>query len=433
MNGTTPVQPGTDEPGRVGGFSRRSFLGRAAVTGAAAAVAGAAGGFGVARATQSEPTDHVAALSRSVPFYGPKQAGIATTAQDRLAFAAFDVVTSDVNALQRALGQWAAAAARMTAGLPIGATETLPNNPPIDTGEAVGLSPAQLTITVGFGPSLFDDRFGLASRRPAALIDLPGFSGEALDPARGGGDICVQACSNDPQVAFHVIRNFARIARGVLAMRWSQLGFGRTSSTSRTQATPRNLMGFKDGTNNIKLEDEAEMEQFVWVGDETDQAWMKGGSYLVARRIQMHIEPWDADFIADQEKIFGRVRDTGAPLTGKDEFDVPDLAAKGAAGAPVIDEFSHIRLASPLSHGGQKILRRGYSFTDGQLATGSLDAGLFFICFNKDPRTQFVPIQRELAKNDLLNEYIKHTGSGLYAVPPGVREVGDWFGKSLFN
>jgi deferrochelatase/peroxidase EfeB len=164
MNGTTPEQPGTDEPRQVGtdeprqagGFSRRSFLGRAAVTGAAAAV-------------------HVAALSRSVPFYGPKQAGIATTAQDRLAFAAFDVVTSDVNALQRALGQWAAAAARMTAGLPIGATETLPNNPPIDTGEAVGLSPAQLTITVGFGPSLFDDRFGLASRRPAALIDLPGF------------------------------------------------------------------------------------------------------------------------------------------------------------------------------------------------------------------------------------------------------------------
>ena len=430
---TNSSDPRKSAPATTGaGFSRRSFLGRAALTGAGAAVLGGGAGFGIARATEPDRTVSSAAPTDEVAFYGANQAGIATAAQDRLAFAAFDVTTTDVNALQRTLGQWAAAAARMATGLEIGATETLPNNPPIDTGEAVGLSPAQLTITVGFGPSLFDHRFGLAAKRPAALADLPAFAGEALDPSVSGGDICVQACSNDPQVAFHVIRNFARIGRGTVVMRWSQLGFGRTSTTSRAQATPRNLMGFKDGTNNIKLEDPAELTDYVWVGDETDQAWMKGGSYLVARRIQMHIENWDADYIADQEKIFGRVRDTGAPLTGKTEFDPVDLTAKNAAGQPVIDTDSHIRLASPLSHGGQKILRRGYSFTDGLLDTGSFDAGLFFICFNKDPRTQFVPIQRELAKSDLLNEYIQHTASGLFAVPPGVGEVGDWFGKALF-
>jgi deferrochelatase/peroxidase EfeB len=168
------------------------------------------------------------------------------------------------------LGSWAAAAARLTSGEAVAATEAVPQAPPIDTGEAFDLGPAQLTVTVGFGPSLFDGRFGLAARRPAALAAIPELPGDALDPDRSAGDVCVQACSNDPQVAFHVIRRFARIARGTAVMRWSQLGFGRTSSTSTTQRTPRNLMGFKDGTNNVKGDDTAELERFVWVGEETD-------------------------------------------------------------------------------------------------------------------------------------------------------------------
>ncbi len=329
------------------------------------------------------------------------------------------------------LASWAAAGARMTQALPIGPTETAPQSPPVDTGEALGLNAGDLTITVGFGPSFFDDRFGLAAKRPAALADLPALPGDALDPTQTGGDICVQACSNDPQVAFHVIRNFARIARGTAVMRWSQLGFGRTSSTSTSQATPRNLMGFKDGTNNIKAEDGAEMSAFVWVGGETDQAWMKGGSYLVSRRIRMIIESWDTDYLADQQNVFGRYKDTGAPLTGTKEFDVVDLEAT-KNGQPVIPVDAHIRLAAPASNGGQKILRRGYSYTDGtDVTTGQLDAGLFFIAYQKDPRTQFVPIQQRLGANDALNEYIKHVGSGLFAVPPGLSEVGDYWGKSL--
>src|SRR4051794_19360285 len=410
------------------GVPRRRFLGGA--LGAAGAVAAAGAGFGVAKAV--EPASSSAGPATGVPMYGEHQAGIATPAQDRLAFAAFDVTSTDVSELQRLLGTWAAAAAQMAKGEPIGSVETAPQVPPIDTGEALGLHAAKLTITVGFGPSLFDDRFGLAKRRPAALADIPPLPGDTLDPNRSGGDLCVQACADDPQVAFHAIRNFARLARGTAVMRWSQLGFGRTSSTSTSQDTPRNLRGFKDGTRNIKAENAGDMDRFVWVGAETDQPWMRDGSYLVARRIRMLIESWDTDFLADQEEVFGRFKNTGAPLTGRDEFEEPDLEAL-KDNQPVIPIDSHIRLASPKTNGGQMILRRGYSYTDGIDAdTGLLDAGLFFLAFQKDPRRQFVPLQRKLGSHDRLNEYIRHTGSGVYAVPPGLTGAGDWWGKALF-
>jgi deferrochelatase/peroxidase EfeB len=244
----------------------------------------------------------------------------------------------------------------------------------------------------------------------------------------------VQACADDPTVAFHVIRNFARLARGTAVMRWSQLGFGRTSSTSTSQETERNLMGFKDGTNNIKAESTADMDKHVWVGTKTDQSWMTGGTYLVARRIRMLIESWDTDFLADQEQVIGRFKTSGAPLTGKDEFDEVHLGAKRRDGSPVIPLDAHIRLAAPASNHGQKLLRRGYSYTDGIDAdTGLLDAGLFFIAFQQDAHRQFVPIQRLLGQHDALNEYIRHTGSGLFAIPPGLSGPGDWWGKQLFT
>jgi deferrochelatase/peroxidase EfeB len=408
---------------------RRRFLGGA--LGAAGALAAGSAGFGVAKAV--EPSAEKPGSTGQVPFYGPHQAGIATPVQDRLAFAAFDVTTDDVDALRRLLGTWAAAADRVTKGLPIGPVETAPQVPPVDTGEALGLSAANLTVTVGFGPSLFDDRFGLAGKRPAALAPIPALPGDTLDPQRSNGDLGVQACADDPQVAFHAIRNFARLARGTAVLRWSQLGFGRTSSTSTAQATARNLMGFKDGTNNIKAEDAEEMARFTWVGSETDQPWMRGGSYLVARRIRMLVESWDTDSLADQERVFGRFKNSGAPLTGRHEFDDVDLEAL-RDNEPVIPIDSHIRLASPKTNGGLKILRRGYSYTDGiDPVTGLLDAGLFFVAFQKDPRRQFVPLQRRLGSHDRLNEYIRHTGSALFAVPPGLTGPGDWWGKALFG
>jgi deferrochelatase/peroxidase EfeB len=369
-----------------------------------------------------------------VPFHGVHQAGVGTPSQDRLAFASFDVTTTDREQLRQVLEDWTRAAAAMTRGSTVpGGAEGDPAAAPADTGEALGLPASALTVTVGFGPTLFDDRFGLAGRRPAALEPIPDLPGDELQPQRSGGDLAIQACANDPQVAFHVIRNLARIGSGAVAMRWSQLGFGRTSSTSASQATPRNLMGFKDGTRNLHGEDADAMAQHVWVGDETDQPWMRGGTYLVARRIRMLIESWDRDFLADQEAVFGRTKGTGAPLTGGDEFADPDYAAKGTDGEPVIPAHAHIRLASPENNDGLSILRRGFSYTDGIDELGQLDAGLFFIAFQKDPRRQFVPLQRKLGRVDALNEYIKHTGSGVWACPPGLVDDSRTWADQLFT
>jgi deferrochelatase/peroxidase EfeB len=373
-----------------------------------------------------------------VSLYGPHQAGIATGAQDRLAFAAFDLTTLDPMAVQTLLGLWAAAAAQMSAGRPVGPPAINPEAPPLDTGEALGLPPANLTITVGFGPSMFDDRFGLSSRRPAALVDLPAFPNDQLQKSRSGGDIGVQACSNDPQVAFHVIRNFARMARGTAVLRWTQLGFGRTSSTSTTQATARNLMGFKDGTRNLKVEDPGSMSRSVWVapGDLPGSAsWMAGGSYLVSRRIRMIIETWDRDVLSDQENVFGRAKASGGPLSGGDEFAAPDFHATLAGGVPAIPMDAHIRLAAPENNNGTAILRRSYSYTDGvDSRTGMLDAGLFFIAYMRSP-AQFVRLQSQLGAHDALNEYIQHTSSALFACPPGVAagNTGDYWGRALFE
>ncbi|MBW8729615.1 MAG: Dyp-type peroxidase, partial [Terrabacter sp.] len=371
------------------GLSRRRLLGASGTAAVAGVVAGAGTGYAVSRGDDASaagaPTSTAApalALDAAIPFRGEHQAGIVTPAQDRLHFVALDVVTKDRAQLRQLLVDWTRAAERMTAGAeaaPGGLVGGGPNRAPEDTGEAYGLPASGLTITIGYGPSLFDDRFGLAPKRPAALRDLPAFTGDQLDPRRTGGDLCIQACANDPQVAVHAVRNLVRIGFGVVAVRWSQLGFGRTSSTSTTQDTPRNLMGFKDGTNNIKLEDTRDLDEQVWVGAETDQPWMRGGTYLVARRIRMLIESWDTDFLADQEAVFGRFKNTGAPLTGTHEFDAVDLnALKG--NKPVIPVDAHIRLAAPATNAGHKLLRRGYSYTDGiDPDTGLLDAGLFFI------------------------------------------------------
>ncbi|HEY7693004.1 MAG TPA: Dyp-type peroxidase, partial [Gaiellaceae bacterium] len=223
---------------------------------------------------------------------------------------------------------------------------------------------------------------------------------------------------------FHAVRNLARIGRGSVVMRWSQLGFGRTSTTSRAQATPRNLMGFKDGTNNIKLEDERALADHVWVAPDAEPAWLRGGTYLVTRRIRMLIEVWDRASLDDQERTIGRRKGSGAPFGRADEFDQVDLAA-----TPV---DAHIRLAAPAENAGRRILRRGYSFTEGMdIELGQLDAGLFFISYQNDPAS-FVALQRRLAGSDALDEYVKHTGSALFACPPGTRQ-GRYVGETLFG
>jgi deferrochelatase/peroxidase EfeB len=416
-----------------GPLSRRKLLTGLGLAGAGAALGGAAiasgtGPFPVPGAT----ADADSAANRTYPFYGDHQAGIVTPAQDRLAFAAMNVLDgtsrSDLRVLLR---DWTVAAERMTRGQLVGDDTDL-DDPPLDTGEAIASPVGGLTVTIGYGPSLFDDRFGLSARRPALLTDLPALPNEDLDPNYVGGDLCIQACSDDPLVAFHAVRNLARLGLGTVDYNWMELGFGKTSSTSTTQATPRNLLGFKDGTRNIKAEQTDLLDKYVWVGKDSEQAWMRGGSYLIARRIQIFIENWDRDYLQDQQNVIGRAKVTGAPLTGGDEFAKPHFTQKNDQGQLVIPANAHIRLASHEENDGTRLLRRGYSFTDGiDPVRGTLLGGLFFIAFARDPN-QFIQLQNKLGAQDALNEYIQHIGSGIFAVPGGLAPAGHW-GDGLFT
>ncbi|MEU9365621.1 iron uptake transporter deferrochelatase/peroxidase subunit [Streptomyces avermitilis] len=424
MTDTTNTTEATTEDTGTPAPSRRSLIGWG---GAGLALGAVAAGSAVAMTRTGDDVDPTAAeTGAAVGFHGAHQAGIATPVQDRLHFAAFDVKTDDRAAFVQLLKDWTRAAARMTAGHAVGegAYGGPAEAPPDDTGEALGLKPSRLTLTIGFGPSLFE-KFGLADQRPEALVDLPKFPGDNLEKTRSNGDLCIQACADDPQIAVHAIRNLARIGFGKVAIRWSQLGFGKTSSTTPDAQTPRNLMGFKDGTRNIAGTETDRLKKFVWVGEGDGPDWMTGGSYLVARRIRMNIETWDRTSLQEQEDVFGRDKGEGAPVGKAKERDKPFLKA--------MKPDAHVRLAHPDSNDGATLLRRGYSFTDGTDGLGRLDAGLFFLAYQRDVRKGFIPVQRSLSRTDALNEYIQHVGSAVFAVPPGVRDKDDWWGRALFS
>jgi deferrochelatase/peroxidase EfeB len=429
---TGPLGAGSDSSTPApSGVSRRGLFGLVAAgvgTGVALGAAGAA-------TIQSLASP---SIGRTYPFYGAHQSGITTPAQDRLHFASFDLTsTATREDLVRLLTEWSAAAARLTQGLDVSETGAVGGPtllPPDDTGEAQGLPASGLTITFGFGASLFRtadgvDRYGLADRQPLDLRDLPLFAFDLLEESISGGDLCIQACADDPQVAVHAIRNLTRIAFGTARIRWSQLGFGRTSSTSSTQETPRNLFGYKDGTANIKVEERGDVEDFVWVSAAEPQAWMHGGSYLVTRTILMTIESWDRVSLGEQDRIVGRTKGEGAPLSGGSEFTAPDFSVRRTDGNPAIPHDSHVRLAHP-EQVGTRILRRGYNFVDGSNDLGQLRAGLFFMSYQGSPE-QFITVQKSLA-SDAMNEYIRHVGSALFAIPPGTPE-GGFVGASLFD
>ena len=412
-------------------MTRRGLLAGSGLA-AAALVAGVDTDARPAGAAAATSTAQGTSSSVAVPFHGAHQAGIQTRQQEYLTFATYDLVDPERGAFADLLRTWTSAGARLVAGQPVGGDPRL-FAPPPDSGEVFGLGPSRLTLTVGFGPSLFDQRLGLAGRRPAALADLPSFGGDALDPAMSGGDLCIQACADDARVAFHAVRNLTRLAESVTSIRYLQIGGGRTTRPAPAASTPRNLLGFHDGTNNLDPDDGTAMDRFVWVDASTDQHWMVGGTYLVARRIRINLEAWDRSTLEEQQETIGRVKSSGAPLGSREEDAPVDLGALGPNGQPFIANDAHIRQASPTLNGGATLLRRGYSFTDGiDPASGELDAGLFFLCYQKDPRHQFVPIQQRLVDNDALSQYVLHTGSGVFACPPGVGPDGAW-GEGLIQ
>ncbi|QRX82181.1 iron uptake transporter deferrochelatase/peroxidase subunit [Glaciimonas sp. PAMC28666] len=414
--------------------TRRRFMTRAAVVAATAPVSTAA--FSAAPASGSS------ALPAIEPFWGKYQAGVATPMQRHTYFMAFDVVTTNREELIAVLKAWTEAAAAMSHDPAQRRLSADVDKIPEDSGDILGLSPARLTVTFGFGPSLFgkegDDRFGLAKQRPAALADLPRFTGDQLIAERTGGDISVQACADDPQVAEHAIRRLVALAYGMAKIRWAQTGF---AAGVKSGETPRNQMGFKDGTMNIRPKDAAAMKQFVWVGNE-GPGWMRNGTYVVIRPTRIALEHWDRMKLGFQEQTVGRHKYSGAPIGKQHEFEPLDLDANDKDGNPLIAETSHARLAAPESNDGAQILRRAYAYDNGvtQIAERwppwrqamTFDAGLLFQCYQRDPRTGFTKIFEKMAKLDMLNQFTTHIGSGLFACPPGAQK-GEYIGQRLFE
>ncbi len=406
MSDTTP-NPGS--------LSRRRFLRGGAA--AAGGVALAGGGYAVARATEPPPPELDAAGQAVEPFYGPHQAGVATGSQAVGTFIAFDLKPStDVEALRRLMLLWTEDGRRLTQGDPTLA----------DTEPELALTPARLTVTVGFGPGVFD-LAGLADQRPDWLEPLPAFPTiDALEDRWTGGDLLLQLGADDPTTLSHAQRMMTKAARPFATVRWVQAGFTHSPGTLTPGSTPRNLMGQVDGTANPKP-GTADFDDIVWTSDGPD--WVRGGSGLVIRRIRMELDTWDAMERDDKEQVIGRRLDNGAPLTGTEEHDVPDFEAVGPDGLTVIPDFAHIRMAHSDS-ASMQFLRRPFSYDSGLLPDGRPDVGLLFVAYAADLSTQFVPIQQRLAENDLFNTWTTPIGSAVFALPPGCAPDG-YLGDTL--
>lgn len=404
-------------------ISRRDMLKLTGI-GAAGIAIGASGLGGVMKVMGYdvfEPVADSTTARNKVDFYGKHQSGIITPVQTNIYFASLDVLFTSKKDLQELFKKWTPLVVRLMNGELMVDLTTNTRVPTGDTGEAEGLDASNLSITIGVGPSLFD-KLGIQHLKPAELNDLPHFPKDQLQKELTGGDLCIQACADDPQVAFHAVRNLVRAASGKVEIKWSQAGF---NSFPTGGGTPRNLFAFKDGTGNPSTADDKDLNKVVWV----DKGWLKGGSYLVARNVQMHLETWDRTSLKDQEATFGRYRDSGAPFGKKKEFDDFDVEAKDSNGEYIMPDTSHVHLARK---SGARMLRRSYSYASGVMTnTGAHDAGLMFVSFQKDP-AQFITVQNSLGRLDKMNEYTTHRGSAVFACFPGVQK-GSYIGEALFN
>ena len=354
------------------------------------------------------------------PFYGAHQGGIATPPQAHVVFLALDLRPSATRSpretLAAVLKLWTSDASRLTRGQPALA----------DTEPELAARPARLTVTVGLGPTVFE-AIGMPQRRPHAADPLPAFATDHLQPQWSGGDLLAQICSDDPVVCAHTARVLLKNVRTLATQRWQQRGFRNAAGAQRSGATMRNLMGQIDGTAN--LSGDRAFDRHIW-DDGAQQQWFAGGTVLVLRRIRAQMDAWDELDRTSKEFVLGRRLDTGAPLTGTRESDVPDLNATDN-GIPVIPPNAHIALARPRT-ADEQFLRRPYNFDDPPPPGDTTDSGLLFAAYQRDPARQFIPVQRRLAAADAFNRWVSTVGSAVFAVLPGVQS-GEFLGQSLLD
>lgn len=401
------------------GPARRGFLRGAALAGA---------GLATGAAAPAGPTASATATAVA-PFHGAHQASVTAVPRRTCVFASLDVTAENRAELTDLLRTLTERARFLTSGgtpSPVGIT-----GPPADSGILGERLPSgRLAVTVGVGASLFDDRFALAPRTPRRLTTMPAFPDDDLRPDWCHGDLSIQLHADDTDTTLHALRDIARHTRGGMQVRWRLDGF---TSPPRPSGTPRNLLGFKDGTANPDATSAREMNQLVWVGKGMGEPdWAVGGSYQVVRLIRMLVEFWDRVSLSEQERMFGRARGSGAPLDGDHEHDTPKYAddPKG----DVIPLDSHIRRADPRTPdtADQRLLRRAYNYDRGMDANGNLDMGLLFTCYQRDLARQFETVQKRLT-GEPLTDYISPFGGGYFFALPGVRDTTDWYGRALLG
>ena len=420
-------------------IDRRRFLTSSLATFGAGAGAGVAGGLAAGGAdaanvevTPAEQARAVLdrALNTSVPFDGRHQAGILTPRPNQASYVALDSVAQNASELFDILQVLSSQARLLTRGMAVGVTEI--DDPPPDSGILGPYdNPDSLQVTIAFGQTLFDGRYGLARRRPAKLTAMPAFALDQIDPERAGGDVLLQICANQRDTVVHTVRELMRQVAGRLVVRWTIDGFQTAQRGPHPSSSTRNLFAFRDGTANPDVSDAALMNQLIWVQDGAGEPrWVTGGTYMVVRTIRQHVEFWDRVGMLEQEQMIGRYRVSGAPLGGTDEYENPDYQSDPKGRRIGLD--AHIRLANPRTPAtaDQRILRRSYSYHRGVDEAGDLDQGLVFVAYNQDPERQFATIQRRL-ETEPMSDYITPVGGGYFFAPRGAAGEGDWVGSGL--